>query len=116
VHNCDDHIALGLSEKVPGFSEEVGARYLMGSSDWRSEVLKGAYDDSTRFSVNLDGAEGVDTAITRGKYYDMGNTAARIGGRGASPFDWEMYILHESGALDRTTFYRGGQIVPNPFG
>jgi hypothetical protein len=110
-----DHIVLGRSEVVEDFSAYVGGRHLMGSSDWQSEVLTGSYDGSTRFSVNLDGVEGIDTMIVRGKYYAMRNDAARIGGRQASPFDWEMYILSESGALDRTTFYRDGRVVPSPF-
>ncbi|MBO2458110.1 polymorphic toxin-type HINT domain-containing protein [Actinomadura violacea] len=118
VHNSGrcDHIALGLSEKVPGFSQQVGARHLMGSESWMTELQTAAYfEPNTRFSVSLDGAEGLDTAIERGELYADGNFRIRKGGREPSPFDWEMYTLRESGAMARTTFYKNGKVVPNPF-
>jgi hypothetical protein len=74
------------------------------------------FEPNTRFSVSLDGVEGLDTAIKRGELYADGNFRIRKGGREPSSFDWEMYTLHESGALARTTFYKNGKVAPNPFG
>lgn len=88
----------------------------MRALDWEEQVVKGANSKFTKFSVNLDGVVGTTEEIfIRGKNFERRNFAIEVGGRRPSSFDWEMYTLNRLGALDRTDFYRNGQIVPNPF-
>jgi hypothetical protein len=116
VHNeCDDHIALGLSQHVKSFSEQVGGRNLMADMDWKNQVVRAAYDGNTKISVTLDGVEGRDGVLMRGKYAEAGVSNAEVDGRQPSPFDWEMYMLDEGKAWSRVTFYEGGKVVDNPF-
>jgi Pretoxin HINT domain len=117
VHNCGDHIALGRTETVQGLADTVGARHVMGEApgQWQNSVVRGAYDPATKFSVSLDGVEDIGGSLLRGRYKEAG-VPATVGGRSPSWFDWEMHTLDQAGAWDRVTFYKGGDVVPNPFG
>lgn len=113
-----DHIALALTENVDEFAASVGARHVMGQAagEWQTTISAAAHDGSTAFSVSLDGVEGLEGSITRGAYREMRARGVSVAGRSPSWFDWEMYTLDKAGAWGRTTFYRGGNVVPNPFG
>jgi len=118
VANSADRIALGLTENVQGFAESIGARNLMSGKPgvWQQSLKAAANDGATQFSVSLDGVEDLGGSIARGAYREAGVPFVQVGGRSPSWFDWEMYTLDSAGAWDRTTFYLGGKVVPNPFG
>ncbi|MBF6134926.1 hypothetical protein IU501_18180 [Nocardia otitidiscaviarum] len=114
VSSGPDHIALGINGVVEDFAEAVGARHLMNERSWMRHFEEAILNPGARFSVILDGAE-ITGAIERGLARAQRNFFEIIANRQPSPFDWEMYRLHESGAIDRATFYLNGRIIPNPF-
>ena len=106
-----DHIVLGIaSYGLDDLAASIGGRTLMGAgAGWRYDFLAAVGNQSTRFTVNLDGFSGATT-------FDQVMGAAMRGSlAGARNTEWEMGILYQSQRLPTTTFMRGGQVVPNPF-
>ncbi|WJK32836.1 RHS repeat-associated core domain-containing protein [Solwaraspora sp. WMMA2065] len=117
VHNCS--IALGMSE-VDGnpmalheFADSVGAKsyhdWPSRGENWVSELKGYVKDRKTKIHFNLDGIDDPVAFAVRGKEVDPifdGHSTA-----------WELNLVKNSkSAVSRTTFYRNGEKVANPFG
>ena len=117
VHNCD--IALGMSEvdgnpmALQEFADSVGAKsyhdWPSQGDNWVSELRGYVKDRKTKIHFNLDGIEDPVAFARRGEEIDPifdGHATA-----------WELNLVKGSkSAVSRTTFYRDGKKVANPFG
>jgi hypothetical protein len=102
-------IALGLDRYLKGFADKVGGRtwtqWATGDPlRWRAVFLELAGNPSNRIRFNLTGVDDPWRAVTR----------AASGTGGAT--DWELLMIKQHPEWwNRTTFFRDGQAVANPF-
>ncbi|WP_174366346.1 polymorphic toxin-type HINT domain-containing protein [Deinococcus sp. JMULE3] len=114
VHNCDDHIVLGLDKWGLGHTANaVGGRTLMSDPNWRATLIEAIADPKTKFTVSIDGMTGKDTYA---KIMGAVQRAAS-GSNEASLTDWEMKLLYEAGRLGEVQFTKlgGRTTLENPF-
>lgn len=111
--NCDpDHIVLGL--EAYGLRRRLhvlGGRHLLDDPNWRYTFLEALGDPSVRFTISLDGLDGVNPT-------EQLRTAVHRGASGnPSPTNWEIAQLHQVGRLSTTSLVedRGRTSVPNPW-
>ena len=105
-----DHIVLGL--KAYGLERtatQVGGRTLMNDVNWQTTLQAAVGSPSTRFTVALDGVTGTSP------YSKFMGAAQRGLTPGATPFNWEMGQLFQSGRHLDATFIESGQILIVPF-
>ncbi len=105
-----DHIILGIeAEGLKQTATQIGARHLMGDSNWRKSLMVAIGNPNTKFTIALDGFEGSTT---------YGQLAGAVQ-RGLTPFarntEWEIAQLRQAGRLGEATLMREGQVIPNPF-
>jgi|GEM_PF-2467919 len=102
------NIALGVNEYLDDFASSVnGSTWKMwGAQDFQSQFLKTINNPANKIHFNLDGVSSPWGAVSEGaKGFGVSRATS-----------WELYQLYSNPtALERTIFYRGGQIVPNPF-
>lgn len=100
-------LALGLSESLDDFALKNGAstwKDFPDPNNWRNGVLDALYDPNTEIIVNLDGVDNPLSSIQRA-----------AGGSGSAT-DWELLqIKLTPESWDRITWYKDGNVVPNPF-
>jgi hypothetical protein len=107
-----DHIVLGIEDfGLADTAAQVGGRTLMGDSEWTTTLQAALGNSSTRFTVSLDGVSGVE-AGTQSQVMSLVQSGVTPA---ATPFQWEMGQLYQSGRLGEVNFVRGGQIIQNPF-
>lgn len=117
VHNCgfegpQDHVALGRDPRgsdlnVRAFAEQVQARHLMASADWRGEV-QGAVSrvarGEGRISFMLDGLPGANKgpaeALKRAQEALNANNGSLLATQ------WELLEVHAGGVMDKVDFFR----------
>ena len=111
--SAGDHILLGLqSSGIEDFAPQIGARTLMQSADFRTELVEGLQSPDTRFSLQLQGLSGatpeeqIANAIARNAEYGFPHGGIT---------NWEISMLQQFGRLGDTTFYEGKTIVSNPW-
>jgi RHS repeat-associated protein len=105
-----DHIVLGLQNfGLEDTASQAGGRTLLSEPDWQVNLQLAIGDPATRITVSLDGVSGAST------YSQVMGAAQRGLTEGATPFNWEMGQLYQSGRLGGVTFMSGGQVVANPF-
>ena len=105
-----DHIALGIAEQgLKETAAQIGARHLMGDSNWRESLVVAIGNPNTRFTIILDGFEGSTT------YGQLAGAVQRGLTSFAKNTEWEIAQLHRAGRLGRATLMRRGQVIPNPF-
>lgn len=109
--NAGDHIVLGLKNQgLEQTAMKVGGRTLLKDPDWQNTLRAAVADQSSQFTVSLDGMSG-------GSTYSQVMSSAQRGASGAGGYtDWEVAQLYEGGRLPGVTFVRGGSVVDNPFG
>jgi RHS repeat-associated protein len=108
--NAGDHIVLGL--RAHGLEEtaaKVGGRTLLKDPEWMSSLQKAIGDQTTKFTVSLDGMSGSST------YQQVMGAATRSASGAGGYTDWEMAQLFQGGRLPDVTFMRGGSIIENPW-
>ncbi len=100
-------LALGLSESLDDFASKNGAstwKDFPDPTNWKNGVLDALYDSNTEIIVNLDGVDNPLSSIQRA-----------AGGYGGAT-DWELLqIKLTPESWDRITWYKDGNVVPNPF-
>ena len=100
-------LALGLSESLDDFALKNGAstwKDFPDPTNWKNGVLDALYDSNTEIIVNLDGVDNPLSSIQRA-----------AGGYGGAT-DWELLqIKLTPESWDRITWYKNGNVVPNPF-
>ena len=100
-------LALGLSESLDDFALKNGAstwKDFPDPTNWKKGVLDALYDSNTEIIVNLDGVDNPLSSIQRA-----------AGGYGGAT-DWELLqIKLTPESWDRITWYKDGNVVPNPF-
>lgn len=100
-------LALGLSESLDDFALKNGAstwKDFPDPTNWKNGVLDALYDSNTEIIVNLDGVDNPLSSIQR----------VAVGYGGAT--DWELLqIKLTPESWDRITWYKDGNVVPNPF-
>ncbi len=103
----DKKLALGLSDYLDDFAEKNNAHTWKNFNDpnnWRDGVLDALYDPNTQIIFNLDGIDNPMSSVMRASH----------GAGGAT--DWELLqIKYTPDAWDRITWYKNGDVVPNPF-
>jgi RHS repeat-associated protein len=103
-----ENIALGVGEYLDDFARGVnGSTWkTWGAKDFQSQFLETINNPANKIYFNLDGVASPWSAISEG--------ARGLGISRAT--SWELYQLYSNpAALQRTIFYQGGKIVPNPF-
>jgi hypothetical protein len=122
VHNAGpdcEHVVVGLQDvdgNTLALNEFALDRGGLIYSDWPGtgpwyDKFKAflAPGSTTRIFVNLDGIDDPVASARAGANVDPSRTFEGL-------TNWELYQISQSpGAWDRITFYRGGQIVANPF-
>lgn len=100
-------LALGVSESLDEFALKNGAstwKDFPDPTNWKNGVLDALYDSNTEIIVNLDGVDNPLSSIQRA-----------AGGCGSAT-DWELLqIKLTPESWDRITWYKDGNVVPNPF-
>ncbi|MCG5442616.1 DUF6531 domain-containing protein [Micromonospora sp. NIE79] len=112
VHNCGDfigpldHVALGMRGRLTDFTDQLGARNLLGATDanWRNEVI-GAIGRTSRgegqISFMLDRLPGAN-----------GGAAKALARARATPesqrlhTQWELLQVDAAGIMDKVDFFR----------
>jgi RHS repeat-associated protein len=102
------NIALGVSEYLDAFARNVNGSTWQswGAIDFQTQFLETINNPANKIHFNLDGVASPWGAITEG--------AKGFGTSRAT--SWELFQIYSNpGALQRTTFYQEGKVVPNPF-
>ena len=107
---ASDHIVLGLAAHgVARVASQVGGRTLLSDPNWRQSVQTAIANQGTKITLNLDGLAGSSA-------YSKIMSAAQQGlGRNASPTNWEIGQLVQSGRINSVQLIEGGRAVANPF-
>jgi hypothetical protein len=103
-----NNIALGVKEHLDDFAKSVNGTTWKkwGTTDFPSEFMNTINNSSNKIHFNLTGIDNPWSAISQGA------KGLQTGGF----TNWELFQLYSNpGALQRTTFYLNGKIVPNPF-
>ncbi len=108
---ADDFVVLGKSDGLAAQANKLGGRHLMGSADWRADVLSTISNPNSRIAVALDGLEGTGSISSR-VMAGVQRGASSVG----SPFDWELAQLYRNGRLSTTELFENGVAISNPFG
>jgi RHS repeat-associated protein len=106
--NGGSNIALGVSEYLSKFAEQVkGLTWeTWGAKNFQSQFLETINNSANKIHFNLDGIPSPWGAVAEGA---KGFPFSRI-------TSWELFQLYSNpAALQRTIFYQGGKIAPNPF-
>jgi RHS repeat-associated protein len=102
------NIALGVSEHLDDFARGVnGSTWkTWGAKDFQSQFLETINNSANKIHFNLDGVASPWGAVSEGaKGFGVSRATS-----------WELYQLYSNpAALQRTIFYQGGKVVPNPF-
>jgi hypothetical protein len=94
-------------------AQKVGGRTLLGSKDFKADLAEALSNPNTRFTVSIEGLDGASTylkvltAVQRG-----------LNPRAASPTNFELAQLYQSGRLGAVTFvnrFGEGEVLENPF-
>lgn len=112
VHNCgtegpQDHVALGRRDKdLKGFSDQVGARNLLGarSDPWRGEVtaaISRASRGEGKVSFMLDGLPGANGGAAKAL-----SVARSTNPRDLLHTQWELLQVDDAGMMGQVDFYR----------
>jgi len=104
------NIALGVSEHLDEFAKSINANTwkVWASKDFESQFIETITNSTTKINFNLDGigSENAWRAVSEGA---QGLAKSRA-------TSWELFQIYSNPeALQRTVFYEGGKIVPNPF-
>lgn len=98
--------AMGLDAELDSFAQARGAttwKQFPDAGNWKSGVLDKLADPNTPVHFNLNGVD-VWSGVQR----------AASGAGGAT--DWELLQLRQNPQFwDSTTFWKNGQVAPNPF-
>jgi RHS repeat-associated protein len=108
IEGASAKIALGVSEHLDDFAKTISASTwkVWGTKNFESQFLQRLANPATDIHFNLDGVDDVWKAVTEGA---KGLESSRA-------TSWELYKIYtDPEALSRTTFYREGKIVSNPF-
>jgi hypothetical protein len=107
-----EKIALGVTEHLDDFARSVNGTTwkTWGAQDFPSQFMSTISNSSNKIHFNLTGPSG--NMINSWKAVTEGSR-----GLGASrATSWELFQLYSNpNAMQRTTFYFNGKIVPNPF-
>ena len=107
TYSKNNRLALGLSDYLDDFASENNAHTWKDFADpvnWKEGVNTALFDPNMKILVNLDGVDNPLLAAQRAASNSGGAT------------DWELLqIKLTPSAWDRITWFRGGEIVPNPF-
>ena len=108
VANGGNNIALGVSEYLDDFVKNVNGStwQTWGTKNFQSQFLETINNSANKIHFNLDGIVNPWGAVSEGaKGFGVSRATS-----------WELYQLYSNpAALERTTFYREGQVIPNPF-
>jgi len=102
------NIALGVSEYLEDFAKSVnGSTWrTWGAKDFESQFIETINNSANKIHFNLDGVGSPWSAVSEGAQ-GLGKSRAT---------SWELFQLYSNpDALQRTIFYQGGKVVPNPF-
>ncbi len=102
-------IALSYDEYLEEFAESIGGstwkEWAADDPDaWRLKLIEIASDPANEIHFNLTGIDSPMSAVMRG-----------ASGVGRATERELAQVYQNSGWLERTTFWRGGEIVPSPF-
>lgn len=103
------NIALGVRETLDAFATKVGGTTWKnwGTKNFQYEFLATINNPSNKIHFNLDGIPNVMKATADG---------AKGFGKSEHVTSWELYQIRSNpNALERTTFYLNGKVVPSPF-
>ena len=103
-----NNIALGVSEHLDDFARNVNGNTwkTWGAKNFESQFLETIKNPANKIHFNLEGITSVWGAVSEG--------AKGLGKSRAT--SWELYQLYSNPeALQRTIFYQGKKVVPNPF-
>ena len=105
-----DHIVLGMRDTLEQTALDIGGRTLLDAPDWKTQLLQGIAEPSTKITVSMD------NVIMNGNLQQTIQTAVQQGYGGAgTPFAWEMSQLMANGRMPTVNFILGGKTLPNPF-
>ncbi|MGJ1323039.1 hypothetical protein ACR780_10130 [Sphingobacterium faecium] len=103
------NIALGVREYLGNFSKKVGGITweTWGTKNFQMQFLETINNPSNKIHFNLDGVGNVWKAVSDG---------AKGFGKSQYVTSWELYQIYSNpNVLNRTIFYQGGKVIPNPF-
>lgn len=99
---------MGVREHLGDFAKSVnGSTWkTWGAADFESGFMKAINNSANKIHFNLTGIDNPWSAISQGaKGFQTGGYT-----------NWELFQLYSNpGALQRTTFYLNGKVVPSPF-
>lgn len=99
---------MGVSEHLDDFARTVNGDTwkTWGAKDFQSQFLETINNPANKIHFNLDGVASPWGAETEGaKGFGVSRATS-----------WELYQIYSNpGALQRTIFYQGGEVVPSPF-
>jgi hypothetical protein len=102
------NIALGVTEHLDDFAKSVGGSTWKswGAKDFQPQFLQTINNPANKIHFNLNGVSSPWGAVSEGaKGFGVSRATS-----------WELYQLYSNpAALQRTIFYQGGKVVPNPF-